>query len=54
VGEAFGTRGRGDKSLQGFGEKTDKQRDHSENLGVDERVGSEWILGALVEGLWSG
>jgi hypothetical protein len=30
-----------------------KERDHSENLGVDGRMGSEWIIGRLAWGLWS-
>jgi hypothetical protein len=27
-----------------------KERDHSEDRGVDEKMGSEWILGRLDEG----
>jgi hypothetical protein len=27
-----------------------KERDHSEDQGVDERMGSEWILGRLDRG----
>jgi hypothetical protein len=27
-----------------------KERDHSEDQGVDERMGSEWILGRLAWG----
>jgi len=31
-----------------------KERDHSEDRGVDGRMGSEWILGRLAGGVWSG
>jgi hypothetical protein len=27
-----------------------KERDHSDDYGVDGRMGSEWILGRLAEG----
>jgi hypothetical protein len=30
-----------------------KERDHSEDRGIDERMGSEWIFGTLAWG-WSG
>jgi hypothetical protein len=30
-----------------------KERDHSEDRGVDGRMGSEWILGILAEGCTS-
>jgi hypothetical protein len=32
------------KSVQGFGGETPKETDHSEERGVDGRMGSEWIL----------
>jgi len=50
MGGACGTRGRGEKSVQGFGGKARKERDHSEDQGVDGRMGSEWILGRLAGG----
>jgi hypothetical protein len=31
-----------------------KKRDYSEEQDIDRRMGSEWILGKLVCGLWSG
>jgi hypothetical protein len=31
-----------------------KERDHFEDRGVDRRMGSEWILGRLAGGMWSG
>jgi hypothetical protein len=31
-----------------------KERDHSEDQGVDVRMGSEWILGRLAEVVWIG
>jgi hypothetical protein len=31
-----------------------KERDHSEDQGVDEMMGSEWILGKLAGGVWIG
>jgi hypothetical protein len=31
-----------------------KERDHSEDRGVDGRMGSEWALGRLVGGVCSG
>jgi hypothetical protein len=30
-----------------------KERDHSQDQDVDERIGSEWVLGRLA-GVWSG
>jgi hypothetical protein len=52
VGGPCGTHGRGEKSvgLQGFGRKA-QRRDHSEDRGVDGRMGSEWMLGRLVGGM---
>jgi hypothetical protein len=51
VGGAYGTHGRGEKSLKVFGEKKKEERDHSEDRGADGRMGSEWDLG---EDVWSG
>jgi hypothetical protein len=31
-----------------------KVRDHSEDEGIDGRMGSEWILGRLASGMWIG
>jgi hypothetical protein len=31
-----------------------KERDHSEDQGIDGRMGSEWILGRLVGCVWTG
>jgi hypothetical protein len=31
-----------------------KERDHTEHQGVDGRMGSEWIMGRLAGGVWSG
>jgi hypothetical protein len=31
-----------------------KERDQSEDWGIDGRMGSKWILGRLVERIWSG
>jgi hypothetical protein len=33
---------------------TPKERDHSEDQGVGEMMGSEWILGKLAGGVWIG
>jgi hypothetical protein len=43
VGRACGTYGRGEKSVQGFG----GGKRPLGRPGVDERMGSEWILGRL-------
>jgi hypothetical protein len=49
VGGACGGRGRGEKSVQGFGKKEASQKR------VDGRIGLEWILGRLAGGWgWSG
>jgi hypothetical protein len=50
VGGACGTHGRGEKSVQGFGGEGPKERDNSEDRGVDGRKGLKWILGRLVVG----
>jgi hypothetical protein len=34
--------------------KPKEERDHSEELGVDRRIGSEWISWRLAGGVWSG
>jgi hypothetical protein len=35
----------------GFLSESPKERDHSEDQGVDGRMGSEWILGRLAGGV---
>jgi hypothetical protein len=47
---AYGKHERGEKSVQGSGGESPKERDHSEKQGVDGSIGSEWILGRLVWG----
>jgi hypothetical protein len=42
VGGVYGTHGRGEKCVQGFGGK---------DQGVDGRMGSKWTLGRLVGGV---
>jgi hypothetical protein len=38
-----------EKSVKGFGGKA--RRNHSEDQGLDERMGSEWFLGRLAGGV---
>jgi hypothetical protein len=33
--------------------KPEGERDHSEDGGVDGRMGSEWILGRLIGSVWT-
>jgi hypothetical protein len=40
----------GEESVQGFGGRNQKERDHFEDQDVDGRMGSEWILGRLPGG----
>jgi hypothetical protein len=49
VGRACGMHGRGQKSTRFLWESL-KERDHSEDRGIDRRMGSEWILGRLAGG----
>jgi hypothetical protein len=49
MGRASGTHGRGEKSVQGFGEKSPKERYHWEDQVVDGRIGSKWTSGGLPE-----
>jgi hypothetical protein len=44
VGGACGTHRRGEKSVQGLGGESPKERGHSEDQGVGGRMGSEWIF----------
>jgi hypothetical protein len=37
-----------------FWRESPKKRDHSEDQGVDGKMGSEWILGRLAWGVWIG
>jgi hypothetical protein len=39
-----------DRKVYRFWWENQKERDHSEDQGVDERMGSEWILGRLAGG----
>jgi hypothetical protein len=34
--------------------ESQKERDHLEHQGINGRMGSEWILGRLAEGMWIG
>jgi hypothetical protein len=47
VGEACGTHGRKEKSVQGFGGKAQEKETTLKIGGSDRRLGSEWILGRL-------
>jgi hypothetical protein len=47
VGGACGTHGRGENSVQGFGEKA-RRKENSEDQDVDGSVGSQLILERLV------
>jgi hypothetical protein len=47
VGRECGTQGSGEKSVQGFWWESLEEREHSEDQGIDGRMGSEWVLGRL-------
>jgi hypothetical protein len=49
VDDACGTHGR--EECTRFWWESPKERDHSEDQGVDERMGSKWILGRLAGGV---
>jgi hypothetical protein len=51
---ACGKHGRGEKSVQVFWRESPREGDHLEDQGVDEKMGSEWILGRLAWGVWIG
>jgi hypothetical protein len=38
----------------GFRWESPREGDHLEDQGVGEKIGSEWILGGLVWGMWIG
>jgi hypothetical protein len=42
---------RGEENVQGFWWESPKERDHLEDQVVDGRMGLEWILGRLAEGI---
>jgi hypothetical protein len=50
VGRECGTHGRGMKTVQVFWFESPIEGDRLEDQSVDERMGSEWILGILSEG----
>jgi hypothetical protein len=50
VGGTCGSHGRGKESVQRFGGKPEG-KNHSEDQGVDGRMGSDWILGTLAGGV---
>jgi hypothetical protein len=43
----------GEECVQGFGGKA-RKKENWEDQDVDGRMGSEWILGRLAGGVWSG
>jgi ribosomal protein S26 len=45
---------RDEKSIKNFGWKSLKGTDHSEDVGVDGKIISEWILGKLSGKVWTG
>jgi hypothetical protein len=51
VGRVYGTHGSVEKSIQVFLWESPKERDHSEDQGVDGRMGSVWILGRFAGGV---
>jgi hypothetical protein len=53
VGGACDTHGSGEKFTR-FWWESPKERDHSEDTGVDERMESKWIFGVLGGRGWSG
>jgi hypothetical protein len=53
VGGACGTHLRGDKRVQGFGEKAEG-KNHLKDRGVDGIMGLEWFLGIFGGRGWSG
>jgi hypothetical protein len=50
VGRACGMHGRGEKHVQGSGDRP-KGKDHLKDQGVDGKMGSKWTLGRLVWGV---
>jgi len=45
MGRVYSTHGRDDESLQNFGRKNLNERDHLEDLSIDETITLERILG---------
>jgi hypothetical protein len=54
MGRAYGTYGRGEKSVQGFWWESPKERNHLEDQGIGGKMGTEWILGKLAWRVWIG
>jgi hypothetical protein len=42
------------RNMYGYWWESPKERDHSEEGGIDRRMGSKWILGRLCGRVWSG
>jgi hypothetical protein len=42
------------ETCTGFWCESPKEKDHLEDQGVDERMGSKWTLGRLVGEVWNG
>jgi hypothetical protein len=51
VGGTYGTHGRCEESVRGFGGKTRRKETTRKTGGVDGRLGSEWFLGRLAGGV---
>jgi hypothetical protein len=54
MGGTCGMHGRGRENCAGFWWESLKERDFLEDQGVNERMGSEWILGRLAGRILSG
>jgi hypothetical protein len=54
MGGACNMHGRDEKFIQNVGQKNLKERDHSEDLGVDEKMILEWILEKYGGKVWTG
>jgi hypothetical protein len=54
VGGACGMHRRGEKMVRRFEGESPKEREHSDDRGVDGRTVLEWLLGRLVGAAWGG